>query len=65
MQNKKYYWCPTCKDYPDRIIEIFNSLIVERKWNEDCYELEEQIDEELNEVQCSNCRTPCEEKEQE
>jgi ribosomal protein L44E len=58
-KEKKYLYCPTCKKYPDEIIEEYQSPIREkRRWDEDCYEI---YDSNFSDVEiksyCKECDT--------
>lgn len=61
--TKKYLYCPTCKEYPDNIIEYYNDVKEMRYWDGECYSLE---DAEYSEPEphCAKCKTKLEEKEQ-
>ena len=66
MEEKKFWWCPKCKEFPDRIIESYDSCIERRKWNQEmgCYEI---IDVDYGDWQqctslCAECDTPLIEK---
>ena len=60
-KEKKYLWCEKCKDYPDVIFEKYNQPFwQERKWNDDCYELQRDASNELGYTQdskfyCGEC----------
>lgn len=62
----KHLYCPTCKEFPDDIIEIYTPYWEKRTWNEemDCYELSENNlgMQEPDEVICTHCETKLEEK---
>ena len=57
-KEKKYLYCPTCKNYPDEIIEEYQSLIREkRRWSDDyCYEL---YDSNFSDVESKNFCGQC------
>ena len=59
MKDKKFLYCPKCKEYPDKIEDTYRDPITEkRKWYEGCYELQ---DTNINEVEyeefCGKCGT--------
>ena len=49
---KKFFYCPTCETYPDRIAYHDETI---RRWNGLCYELEDC--HELLDAQCASCET--------
>ena len=55
--NKKYLYCPTCKNRPDKILERYAGELQEtRKWDGDCYELvESNIDSMALTQHCLKC----------
>lgn len=59
MKNKKFLWCPKCKEFPDKIIEKYLEPIEEtRVWDNGNYGLDESnIDEVEFEQLCFKCRT--------
>ena len=61
VKEKKHLFCPECKDYPDVIFEKYlKPFWQERKWNDDCYELQRDASNELGYSQdskfyCGEC----------
>lgn len=64
--KNKYLYCPTCKEFPDKIIEIANTPNVReeyRRWDGECYELFDTNDDKLTIIPfCYKCRTQLDEK---
>ena len=63
--EKKFYFCPKCKKYPDKIVEIYDWFAERRKWNEELglYELESTDNGDCH-VECGVCGRNCEERPQ-
>jgi len=62
----KTLWCPTCKEFPDEIVEFYASFEEVRKWDgEDTYELVESSISDLMESICRKCNSTLLEKEEE
>lgn len=59
----KHLWCPKCKCFPDRILEKV-VLIEGRKWDGDCYALDDEgrQEEEFIWSKCLDCETEVEDK---
>lgn len=64
MGEKKFYYCPKCKDHPDVVKEVFDFAVHTRQWVNDCYELVEETEGDLIKVSCGVCNTDCEERDQ-
>jgi hypothetical protein len=60
MPENKFYWCPTCKNYPDTIFEIYKNVTEKRTWANDCYELDDVDYGCMSETICAECDTPLE-----
>jgi len=60
-EERKMWWCPKCKEFPDRIIESYDSCTERRKWSQGCYEI---IDVDYGDCTslCAECDTPLIEK---
>lgn len=62
-KEKKFWYCPTCKEYPDKIKEIYSKVIEEREWNGEEYELtESDFDNAFERAECSKCGTELKER---
>lgn len=61
MANK-YYYCPKCKNFPDKITEKYHSIEEIRKWDGECYELIDSSLREADSVHCAECDTGLVEK---
>jgi len=59
IMNKKVLYCPQCKVYPDKIIEMYTEPIEEqREWDGTYYALyDSNIDNVEFEQICAKCRT--------
>lgn len=59
MITKKDLYCPVCKNYPDKIIEVYQEPIREtRIWDTDCYVLEDSNIEDVEYEQlCGKCES--------
>ena len=64
MEYKKNFWCPVCKDYPDKIIGVFDTAVEHRFWQNDDYELDD-ISYGACARKCDVCGTNLEDKPQE
>ena len=53
-EPKKDLWCPTCKEYPDEIKDVYDWTIEKRVWKGDCYELLD-VDFGNSHAECSKC----------
>ena len=61
---EKDLYCPTCKEYPDRIIGAYDWAIEYKEWINDCYELQD-IDYGDSHAECAKCGAALEYKPQE
>ena len=64
MEDKKDLWCPTCKEYPDDIRDIYDYAIEKRTWIDNCYELQD-VDYGNCHEECAKCGSTLEHKSQE
>jgi len=60
--NNKCFYCPKCKNYPDKICEGYHSIDELREWNGECYELISSSLEDPDETRCAECDTQLEGK---
>jgi hypothetical protein len=61
----KTYYCPTCKEFPDKIFEVYTSVTETRKWDGiDTYELVESDFGDVAETLCGICDSALECKEE-
>jgi len=58
---EKYLYCPTCKTYPETVIEKSISDIV-RVWDGDCYEEMERNESEEEVYHCPKCQSVLEQR---
>lgn len=57
-KEKKYLWCSECKCYPDRIIEVYSEITIDRTWDKDCYAMDEMNLPQVPAVSlCGECET--------
>jgi len=68
IKNKKYLYCPTCKEYPDKIIERYLEPIEEtREWSDNGIDYgitDSNFEDVKYEQLCEKCRTELENKPQ-
>ena len=60
MKTGKFYYCPKCKCYPDKIYEHYKNYADAKTWNkkDDCYEFDDDdMYEKFSHASCGNCGT--------
>jgi len=61
----KEYYCPTCKEFPDEIIEHYHHVDETRKWDGvDTYELVDSDFGDVAETTCKRCHSNLEVREE-
>jgi len=57
----KYWWCPKCKEFPDKIVEHYDHVTEHRIWDgDDTYELvDSDFDGQLTTITCEKCGGEC------
>jgi len=60
MKEKKWFYCPICKLFPDEIEEVLERVTETRRWDGECYELVETKRYQDSLYFCSHCRTELE-----
>lgn len=61
----KTFYCPTCKEFPDEIVEHYTCIEETRKWDGiDTYELVDSNFGEVAETTCKKCKSTLEHREE-
>ena len=61
--SKKTYYCPTCKKYPDKLIEVFDHYENKIMWDKTMgYYSIDCTEGNIIEIVCEKCETNCEKR---